>query len=71
MKEERAIELWYTAVAEDTAGLFSGMIMRFAELVAAETREECASVVRRNVGIGRDATRGRRGRDEPRVRRRR
>lgn len=42
MNDESVLELWYTTVAKDTAGLFSGMIMRFAEAVAAETREECA-----------------------------
>jgi hypothetical protein len=36
MKDERVIELWNEAVQN------SGIIQRFADLVAAETREECA-----------------------------
>jgi hypothetical protein len=44
MKEERVLELWRTAVAKDTAGPFSVVVVRFAELVAAETREECAKI---------------------------
>ena len=44
MKEERVVELWNKAVTREANGLYHDILMRFAGLVAAETREECAKM---------------------------
>lgn len=51
MKDERVIELWNAAAQECPDGLSAHMIVRFAGLVAAETREECAKVFEGDWGL--------------------
>ena len=48
MDDERVIELWITAPRGGTFGVsgYPMVVRRFADLVAAETREECAKYLR-------------------------
>ena len=48
MNDERVIELWITAPRGGTFGVsgYPMVVRRFADLVAAETREECAKCLR-------------------------
>ena len=48
MDDERVIELWITAPRGGTFGVsgYPMVVRRFADLVAAETRDECAKYLR-------------------------